>query len=592
MHARAEFRRWSAGIEARSSERSVGELPGLRMVVVAGCQRSGTSLTGHLLGAHPAALLIDETDGIYEWADAWMSGRLAEQSALHLQCLQRAAQKYRDPAQRLGADGRPTASITHLILKAPNLSFAAARLAGLAQRPQVVFPVRDPRAVVASLQALDSVPILDNQLARIKTHADAESWCADFPEFGDEAAPMILRWAALWAIKSRLYREFERRELDPLVFRFEDLLSNPRAMQRRLWRYTGLPAAAVEPLERVYAGRGVGGFEREQDIDPQRARAWRGRLAEDERRSIRRRLQPLMSQLDYLPEPLGAAGKPAGETRRPVAAQSLEPLIVLGRGGSGTRLLSALLRANGVWLGDRINQTGDSMDWVDLLYAMALDLNPRRPLLLPQRWQAPLQAQAQRMAEQAAGRPWGWKLPETMLALPEVLAAFPRARVIHLVRHPVTSSLRRSHLTSRSNNEVGRSTLLAAYRALALDEARVDADEDWQRNALTWRFQLRLAQRSLQAFLPRSKVLTVHFEALQRRPEHSVRQIAEFVGIENPTTAGLEWDRQRSPDVHPEDPRVAQVWQLCASTAAGLGYDSAESALPRQLRQLPGMCCA
>ena len=31
---------------------------------------------------------------------------------------------------------------------------------------------------------------------------------------------------------------------------------------------------------------------------------------------------------------------------------------------------------------------------------------------------------------------WGFKLPEAMLIMPELLAAFPAARLVHLVRHP------------------------------------------------------------------------------------------------------------------------------------------------------------
>ena len=37
-----------------------------RITIVTGCQRSGTTLTGQILGAHPSAFLIDETDELYQ----------------------------------------------------------------------------------------------------------------------------------------------------------------------------------------------------------------------------------------------------------------------------------------------------------------------------------------------------------------------------------------------------------------------------------------------------------------------------------------------------------------------------------------------
>lgn len=55
-----------------------------KIVVIAGCQRSGTTLVGQVLGAHPKAILIDETDGLYDWfADALgLVDRVLENSPL------------------------------------------------------------------------------------------------------------------------------------------------------------------------------------------------------------------------------------------------------------------------------------------------------------------------------------------------------------------------------------------------------------------------------------------------------------------------------------------------------------------------------
>ncbi|MEQ9661013.1 MAG: hypothetical protein RLN87_00495, partial [Parasphingopyxis sp.] len=98
-----------------------------RLVVIVGCQRSGTSLSGEVIGAHPNVLLIDETDGLMRWADALLAGS-EEAEALYGPTLARAAEKYRRPKERVaGRDGVavPAPGITHLALKAPNLSYNA-----------------------------------------------------------------------------------------------------------------------------------------------------------------------------------------------------------------------------------------------------------------------------------------------------------------------------------------------------------------------------------------------------------------------------------------------------------------------------------
>src|SRR5438105_15484142 len=47
--------------------------------------------------------------------------------------------------------------------------------------------------------------------------------------------------------------------------------------------------------------------------------------------------------------------------------------IFTGRGGSGTRLLSQLSTDAGVFLGNEVNRSGESVEWVDLVYRMGVE---------------------------------------------------------------------------------------------------------------------------------------------------------------------------------------------------------------------------
>src|SRR5205085_9525705 len=111
------------------------------------------------------------------------------------------------------------------------------------------------------------------------------------------------------------------------------------------------------------------------------------------------------------------------------------PVILLGRGGSGTRLLSEMARELGVFLGTELNVSGDSLEWTDTVYKLAIEATvtgiesgSRDDL----EWRETLRSLAARVLERGhvdPSQPWGWKLPETTLAIEVVLRAFPGARV-------------------------------------------------------------------------------------------------------------------------------------------------------------------
>ncbi|VTZ25413.1 Sulfotransferase family protein [Methylocella tundrae] len=266
-------------------------------------------------------------------------------------------------------------------------------------------------------------------------------------------------------------------------------------------------------------------------------------------------------------------------SRSDVAQDPLEPIILLGRGGSGTRLLSAFAASNGIFLGNMLNATADSVEWVQDIYELAIesttvgvDAGSTRDAY----WRERLRGTAGRILS-AAGLPsdvaWGWKLPETMLALPQVLRAFPRARVVHLVRHPVTSSLRRTHMTSRLSNPVGQVVLPAAYVACGLNPKNIEFDEPYLHNAVTWTYQVGNVCRALSKTLADERHLQLRYEEICANPVETHCELGKFLGknvVPMNEIPDIDWARVSKFDINDERPE--RIWSICGEVAIALGY--------------------
>jgi hypothetical protein len=269
---------------------------------------------------------------------------------------------------------------------------------------------------------------------------------------------------------------------------------------------------------------------------------------------------------------------PVGGGASSLLAES-EPVILLGRGGSGTRILSQLALANGVFIGNELNESQDSVEWVDAIYDLAVECIGSGVVAGSARdahWRRRLREQACEILEKAGRSPaglWGWKLPETMLALPQIMRAFPRARIIHLVRHPVTSALRRTHVTSRMDNRVGCTALPASYKACGFDPGVIARDAAYLHNAASWKFQLGSVLGVLDAPESSTNVLQLRYEDVCAMPREGLDKVATFLGRTPPPAAAepvIEWDRtDESLDA---DERADRIWSICGPTASRLGY--------------------
>jgi hypothetical protein len=220
------------------------------------------------------------------------------------------------------------------------------------------------------------------------------------------------------------------------------------------------------------------------------------------------------------------------------------PVVLVGRGGGGSRLLSVLARDLGIFIGSDVNRTGDSLEMVSSVYQGVL---ARLRGHASWQWAAvpgDILAAAQGLLQRARyPHPWGFKVPESILILDAIGQAFPDARYLHLIRDPLGTCLRRTHMTARLDNPIGQATLPAAYQHFGRSPAEILVDSPALHMAWTTWHQIDAA-RTFSTGLPADRYLEVRFERLVAAPEEESRRVGswlgEFQASTDPSRAGWQ----------------------------------------------------
>jgi len=537
-----------------------------RLVLILGCQRSGTTLLGQILGAQQSAILVDEEDGSLDLVKTLISNQDVEETLR--QALIKANTKY-GKGDRVTSEGEPLEEITHIIIKVPNATYFREQLVQLPLQISYLFSVRDVRDVVCSMARLPHIPMIENQVWRLKQidsmHTRFSNELIDL--VSPEIAPYVKR-ALIWRIKTSLYREFEAVPTSALTVHYEDLVTNPSDCINRILKHVGM--VIDTPLithESSMKGVGFGFTFRKRPIDRASLNRWTRCLNSTEEEQIWQIAGTLMQELGY---------QRYGQPERPVLPYHLieSPVITIGRGGSGTRLISQMLQQLGLFLGNNLNGTDDSVEWADLIYEMVLKTMPLRPERFGPAWIDELHARAGAILSVGAWKSealWGFKLPETLLVLPEILKAFPEAIVIHLIRHPIDSCLRRTHMTSRMDNSIGKAVLTAAYQSLGW-KTDPECDEDYLRNAASWYYQMSWINEVIDLEEKQKyKYLLVRYEDLCADPGAVQDILADNLGIKRKPCI-VHIDEKRRRQWADDDSRANEIWQICGKVAAQFGY--------------------
>jgi hypothetical protein len=244
-----------------------------------------------------------------------------------------------------------------------------------------------------------------------------------------------------------------------------------------------------------------------------------------------------------------------------------DPVMIGGVGGSGTRVVTAVLQSCGLHLAGPINDQLDSI-WMTLMFerpgwltALMGDERPVSALVhaartirsmyngaqLPRGKLAVLAAAAAETAtlgydpdgpvrrwppavpfrfvadylgtrhDPIPPGPWGWKAPVNQVVLPELLEAFPRARYIHVVHHPLDIAW------SGNTRGAWQWGSLCGYDRDAVQRAPHNARLAW------WLYTMEHTIAMAQGL--RERVAWVSLEAICARPGALTRQLSTFAGL-------------------------------------------------------------
>jgi hypothetical protein len=253
----------------------------------------------------------------------------------------------------------------------------------------------------------------------------------------------------------------------------------------------------------------------------------------------------------------------------------LEPVVVVGRGHSGTRVVAWMTHLLGIDLGadERIAPSGDPVDrslrhHLRIVAERAVERGPSDPpdRLAMIRFQRALAGHLRRRPRGAEPGRWGWKFPESYLTGPAIDATFPSARFVHLVRDGRDLAFKR-HLTDVAEHRLARRILRAVDQ--------LDAPHHLQA-AASWAFQVeRFA--SFAEGLPSDRLLTIRYEELVVEPGEQLERLATF--LDTPITDDA--DRYATTMVSSRDlashrtadpTALADVEALIGTTLALAGY--------------------
>lgn len=220
---------------------------------------------------------------------------------------------------------------------------------------------------------------------------------------------------------------------------------------------------------------------------------------------------------------------PLWRNRRRIKEQAeflsaLQPVMLMGRGHSGTRVLSVVCMHLGIQLGTSTT-TGDADDrtFTRTIKKIATrnftsgSLNHVRKKELICFQNAVLKYYKNISSPQTL---WGWKFPETYLICDYIAQTFPHARYIHLVRDGRDLAFKK-HLTDDPKRKLGKK-LLGHINAMDLPH--------YLQAAMSWAFQVDRFDE-FRKTLNSNQVLDIKFEDICREPMVAMQAVCEFLNI-------------------------------------------------------------
>jgi hypothetical protein len=201
----------------------------------------------------------------------------------------------------------------------------------------------------------------------------------------------------------------------------------------------------------------------------------------------------------------------------------MEMVTVIGRGHSGTRVMSHTLSASGVFMGTPLNVSGDLLPALPMYDACRFlarhvewkgDLTWNWDRLFTMDIPAKFTALIKRYLASvlASTAPYkGWKIPETTLVLPWIVRMFPDIKYIFWIRDP-RDCIVGSHVTDDLR------TFGVEYPPT--DDMRL-------RRAISWNYQYGLVKATPKP----QNWIEVRFEDFVTRQDETLARLEKFLGL-------------------------------------------------------------
>lgn len=216
-------------------------------------------------------------------------------------------------------------------------------------------------------------------------------------------------------------------------------------------------------------------------------------------------------------------------------------ITIIGRGRSGTRLISHTLQKSGVYMGSKVNLSGDLVPYFEFYEACRIiskhithlgnnkwDFSNLQTCDIDSNFIKLINIYLKSVLSNKEKKR-GWKIPETTLCLPWIVRMFPEINYIHLIRDP-RDNISGYHITDdlsyfgipyqKSNNEI-------------------------MNRAISWKYNIDIVNS-----IPKPKNwLEIKFEDFILKQNKTLKTIEKFLGFPlkkipvNPNKIG-NWDKE------------------------------------------------
>ena len=198
-------------------------------------------------------------------------------------------------------------------------------------------------------------------------------------------------------------------------------------------------------------------------------------------------------------------------------------ITVIGRGHSGTRAISHTLSASGVFMGGKLNVSGDLVPAEDLYEACRVfsrhvkylgnlrwDFSKLHTMEIDPEFIRLVHSYIETVFSSPAERR-GWKLPETTLIYPWIVRMFPDIKYIFWIRDP-------------------RDCIMGAHFTDDLSVFGVEyehTEDERERRAISWKYQAEIYKAT-----PRPKhLIEIRFEDFVMHQDETLEKLEGFLGF-------------------------------------------------------------